>query len=414
MANLSDLATYLKDRIEILAQTEVRLDNLQQKFEMFNAEVSRAREHELDQLVKLTIEPESTLPPDYAQAVASEREIVDREFGTQLRDLAREQVDLSTKAEDLRAASARDEKELHDRNQTLDTEEESLKVRSGELLERIADFNKKIAQLGRSFGFFTNFFRMRRLAQTKADLDTEQKDVAARIELLRGQWRDADQRHHATENDRQKRWVEFETDASARAAKIEALEAHRIAIVARSTVERVLEARPYEPSPPHENDPPCPRCDIANPSANAFCHICAQRLREDRPDFEGSLGEFAELDRHFHRFGEAMKAGQEIIGLVRGLKSGLESLLESVEEMLASQHKHSLGELKLEVPQWSRDFGERFNTLCKLAHKSMGLHPLDFANHIGCQTELVFTEENITAYFELIGQQMSDSADAQW
>ena len=414
MANLSDLAAYLRDRIEVLGRTEDRLESLQQKFESFHSEVVRAREHELDQLVDITVSREKELPEDFVGAVATHRVSVEREFAERIHTLALQREELQKETEALRILSARSEKELHNKNRALDAEEESLKARNADLLRRIEAFNGRISDLGRSFGFFTNFFRMRRLAEAKASLDEEQRDVAARIEDLRGRWRNADEFFQAAEAERREKWIVLETDAAARAAKIEALEARRLAIVARTTVERVLRERDFDVRPAEEGDPLCPRCSTANPAANAFCHLCANRLGEDRPDFAGSLDEFAELDRHFHRFSEAMKAGQEIIGLVRGLKSGLESLLESVDDMIGSQTRHSLAELTLEVPQWSRDFGQRFEDIHRLAQEEMGLRPLDFSTHIAQQVELVFTEENITAFFELIGQQMSDSAEAQW
>ena len=50
----------------------------------------------------------------------------------------------------------------------------------------------------------------------------------------------------------------------------------------------------------------------------------------------------------------------------------------------------------------------------RLAREDMGLRPLEFATGISQQVEIVFTEDNVTAFFELIGEQMSSSAEAQW
>ena len=49
-----------------------------------------------------------------------------------------------------------------------------------------------------------------------------------------------------------------------------------------------------------------------------------------------------------------------------------------------------------------------------LAHEEMGVRPLEFATKTSQQVEIVFTEDNVTAFFELIGEQMSSSAEAQW
>ncbi len=414
MADLDDLVTYLKDRIRVLGECEQRLESLQQKFDTFNAEVQGAREHELDQLVELTTTQPETLPEDYRKAIAAGQPDVEREFDAQVAALEKQRTDLVDTAEELRQESARNRAELRNRNLSLDEEEERLKHRSTVLVHEIGEHNERIAELGRSFGFFLNFFRMRRLAKENEDLETKQRDVLARIEGLRRSWREADHEYAEREEERRQDWLQKETDAAAVAAKIEVLKAQHGRIVARTTVERVLVSHEYNPPMGGEGDPPCLRCGMSNPPTNHFCHICARRIGDDRKDLEGSLLEFAELDHHARRFGEGMRACQGLIGLVRGMKSGLEGLAESVGEMRASQYKHKLKKLSLEVPQWSRNFGARFDDLFDLAHKEMRLHPLDLAHTISQQTDIVFTEPNITAYFELIGAAMSQAAEAQW
>jgi predicted nucleic acid-binding Zn-ribbon protein len=414
MADLSELSAYLADRRRVLSECEQRLESLQQRFETFNAEVQAARERELDQLVALTTSHPESLPEGYRAAIARARPEVELELGKAISALQTRQRELTDAAEALRQESARDAAELRNRNLSLDEEEEQLKDRSAGLMHRINEHNDHIATLGKSFGFVANFFRMRRLARDKGALEAEQKDVLARIESLRRAWREADHEHAERESDRRRRWVALETDAAAVAAKLETLAVRRGAMIARSTVERALVDREQSPPLAAADDPPCPRCGMANPPTNHFCHICAQRLGEDRPDLEGSLAEFAELDLHAHRFGEGMKACQELIGLVRGMRSGVEALDGSVQEMLASKHKHRLATLDLTVPQWSRDFGARFDDLRELAQREMRLHPLELAHRVGEQIDIAFTETNITAYFELIGREMSRAADAQW
>jgi len=185
-------------------------------------------------------------------------------------------------------------------------------------------------------------------------------------------------------------------------------------IVARTTVERVLAERLPEIPATAEGDPPCPRCEMPNSSSSHFCRICAQRLGDDREDFDGSLEEGAELNRHDLRFAEGMRACQEIVGLVQGMLTGHDALIESIEDMQRSQKKHSLSRLAIEVHPWSREFGTYFDRLFDLASREARLHPLDFARGIQHQTQKVFTEKFIKAYFELIGDELSRQAEAQW
>ncbi len=414
MADLADLTTYLTDRIRVLSECEQRLESLQQKFETFNTEIQGAREHELDQLVELTTYNPGALPKDYRSSIATAQPVVEQDFDDRIVALDGRRRELVEAAEELRQDSARDQTLLRSKNLSLDEEEEQLKQRSTALVRETSEYNKRIAALGRSFGFFSNFFSMRRLAAEKQTLEDEKKDVLARIEHLRHAWREADHEHAESEKERRQSWLRYETDAAAIAAKIEALQAQSGRIITRSTVEKALTANQFKPPEGGAADPPCLRCGMPNPPGNHFCHICARRIGEDREDLEGSLREFAELDHHAQRFSDGMKACQGLIGLVRGMKSGLEGLKDSVEEMHASQRKHKLKKLELEVPQWSRDFGARFDDLFNLAHKEMRLHPLDLARRIGEQTDIVFTEVNITAYFELIGETMSHAADTQW
>ena len=67
----------------------------------------------------------------------------------------------------------------------LDREEEELKARNEKLLAQIAEFNRRIKELGKGFGFFSSLFKMRKLQKERKILDQEQADIAARIDNLR-------------------------------------------------------------------------------------------------------------------------------------------------------------------------------------------------------------------------------------
>jgi len=414
MGSLEDVRTFLLGRRQVVLNCRDRLSSLQERFESFYGEVLRAREHELDQLVEATVTHPAELPSWYGEAIEATRREVEREYDERLAELEADRDALCEEAETLRQKSSGEEAEVRGRNVELDREEEQLKSRNEKLLARIAAFNERIRSLGKGFGFFTHLLRMRRLAAEKEALEQEQRDVKARVEQLRGQWREADEEHQKQERQWRERWLRLQTDGAALSAKLEALRTERGRIVARTTVERILAERLPEIPAPTEGDPPCPRCEMTNSRANHFCHICAQRLGEDREDFDGSLKEITELNRHFLRFAEGMRACQEIMGLVQGIITGHEALIESVKDMQSSQSKHKLSRLSIEVHEWSRDFGAYFDRLFELASREARLHPVDFARSIQHQTEKVFTEKYIKSYFELIGDELSRQAEAQW
>ena len=153
---------------------------------------------------------------------------------------------------------------------------------------------------------------------------------------------------------------------------------------------------------------------MPNPPSHHFCHICARRLGDDREDFDGSLKEMAEISRHFDRFSEGMEACQEIIGLVRGMKSGVEAFTKSVADVQASEDKYPLSKLQIDVPQGSREFGAQFDRLADFAGQDYSLHPALFADRFDHYFANVLMETNIKAFFETMGEELSRQAEAQW
>jgi hypothetical protein len=229
---------------------------------------------------------------------------------------------------------------------------------------------------------------------------------------LRLRWEEADREHAGSEAERREGWLEVERRAASVAATLEALEARRPEVVVRAAVERVLADRVRETSA--EAVRPCPRCETRNPEGSHFCSICAARLGDDRPDFAGSVEEMAELNRHFERFSTGMQAGQELIGLVRGLASGVEAFTTSVEDVLESEKKYPLPKLDIDVPAASLEFGRSFDRLAEAVGDDLSVHPVVFAERVRGLVDGVLTEDAIKAYFETMGEELSRQAEAQW
>lgn len=414
MGRLRDFSHYLDDRRQVLDRAEGGLVALQEKYETFFSEVMRVYQSELQQLIDLTLADRSALPDDYNADLDQAEKLVGGEFAENLEKLEAERKTLQEEAEKTRAASKKSEHLFRSRNQRLDSGEEALKTRNEALLASIAEFNGRIRSLGGGFGFFLNFFSMRRLAKEKDSLVREHDDLEARIEALRKKWQTVEGGYESEEAEHRARWLEAEEEAAKLSARIEAMKARRDDIVVRSAVELVLSNR--RPKPPAEDagGEPCPRCRMPNPPEYHFCHICAARLKADRPDFAGSVEEIAEINLHHERFAAGMEACQSIIGLVRGMASGVEAFAKSVADVQESENKYPLPKLAIDVPEASRKFGAEFDRLAEFACQNYSLHPQLFADRYAQYFADIFTEDHIKAFFETMGDELTRQAESQW
>jgi hypothetical protein len=414
MGRLSDFLGYLANRIAVMQECEAHLCTLQRKYESFFSEVTRVRESELEQLTAHILADRGKLPASLDEALTrAERDVV-RELDEKLERLRRDHKEALALAEEIRQKSRAEEQSTRKANVDLDAEEEKLKAQSAELLGRIDQHNARIRELGHGFGFFFHFFRMRAFAAERQQLEEQQANLAARIEQLRSRWANAAQEHTRAEGEWQASWVAQQAEASALQAKIEYLEGARPKLLLRSTIERVLFQFQRQPQQAGPGDPPCPRCKTPNPAASYFCAICAQRLQPDRPDLEGSIEEISEVNLHHQRFSEGMRAGQELIGLVRGLCSGLEAFSRSVQSVQANESRYPLPKLQLEVPESSVTFGQHFERLREAVGSDLSLHPKEFAEQTAATIRDVLNEQNIKRYFEAMGEELSRQAKAQW
>lgn len=414
MGRLKDFHGYLEERRALLSEVEQHLCKLQEKYESHFSEITKVRDNEFKQLREIILTNRAKLPGDFNRALDENLKKQERQFDSKLADLKQERDQLQKKAEEKRKASAKAEKAVRRSNVNLDREEEALKARNQKLLTQIAEFNRRIKEMNKGFGFFTNLFKMRSLQKERKLIDQEQADIAARIDRLRQRWQEREARHHDKETKYRSEWVDLSTEAAAVQTKIEYLESSKTRIIQRSAMEGVLFDMQPALQEPKQGDPPCPRCKMPNPQSHRFCHICAIRLTKDRPDFKGSIGEIAEVNIHHARFSEGMQASQEIIGLVRGLKSGLDAFMKSVDDVMDSERRYPLPKLKISVPKKSKSYGKHFDGLKQIAAADLGLHPKAFAKKIQIMTSEIFTENRIKDYFETMGNELSRQADSQW
>ncbi len=411
MGNLQSFAQYIASCHDVVSATEARLLDLQSRYEAFYQEVSSVREQELAQLAWEISRRRGALPEGLDAALSRAKEQAERDLDARLAELKKAHDELAASAEQARKTSADLEAEARQRNVDLDAKEEALKARNEQLLQGIAAYNARIREMGSGFGFLLNLPRMRALQAKRKRLDDEHENVAARIDRVRAEWARREQSYCTRQDELRQEWTDLRTKATAVQAKIDHLLATRATVVVRTALERVL----FElfPSAPQQGDNlRCPRCGFGNPTSNRFCQYCALRLQADRPDLEGSLPEIAELNYHFKRFSEGMRACQELIALVRGLRCGLEAFAKSIDSMLGNENRYPLPKLRIDVPQVCADYSRNFDVL-RNAVEERAAHPTELAR-MAEQASQQLSQKNLQGYFERMGQELSAQASSQW
>lgn len=413
MGTLHSFADHINRRRELIKGVENQLSKLQAQYESCFREVTQVRDHELSQLASEISRRAGALPLGLDAALAAARKQVEADLDGKLADLRKQHDAVAAEAHKTRAYSIELEDSVHQQNADLDAQEENLKARNEVLLKAIDDYNARIRTMGSGFGFFVNFFKMRTLQQERARIDQEQADLVAHVDALRMRWANRDQDHAREQKNLHERWTELSTRAAGLQAAIDHLQETRPAYVTRTALERVLFDRFPEVNPDQTSGAvPCPRCRTGNAPTQSFCRVCAQRIKADRPDLEGSIVEIAEVNHHFRRFSEGMKGCQELIGLLVGVRSGLEAFKKSVASMISSQNEYSLRELAIDIPRECIAFEQRFEALPALVQNKAS-HPLDFAN-LAKSAVAALNQNTLQQYFERLGQELSRQAKAQW
>jgi len=414
MAGLTDFEAFVLGRCRVVEKIEQRLCAIQEHYEDFYAEVTRVKEGELDQLEELVHRRRDSLPDWLADALDKERPAVEKELDERTEALRAQAAEVRQAAEAGRLKSSQEEREIHARNQSLDDKEEALKARNEELLKRIAGYNARIREMSSGFGFFSNLMLVRRMRTERQELDREQADVAAHIDLLRSKWASAEAVFVKTEEERQSAWVAARSATAEVETRLQWLEDSRERVLYRTTLQRAIGRHPGVELKSGRDDQPCPRCEYANPREAHLCQVCGNRLLDDDPGLEGSLTEIAEAVRIHETFTEGMAACQGIIGLMRGLKSGHDAFVSSVQDMLDTQNRYPVSVLEIDVPGKAVAYGAIFDEVLQTLPEGKHRHPVVFAEEVEQLLAGRLGEEAIQTYFETMGEELTRCADAQW
>jgi hypothetical protein len=410
---LKEFARYITERSDVIDQILGRLRHAQAKYETFFKEVCSVRESELQQLSAHIAAGRGHLPgnldTELETAARLARDEFERKFNEQV---GRCEVILQN-AESARQKALAIEADSYRENVDLDGQEEALKARNEVLLSDIAKFESSIRVASTGFGFLMHLPQLRRLQKAKRELEKEQADVCAHIEVLRARWAAREPEVLGQVNKLEGEWTQQMKAASEIQARLEYLRNSRQRMIGRSALELVLFQRAPQPTDIARGSPPCPRCGAQSATSRFFCAVCAQRLGPDRPDFEGSMEELAELNQHHRQFSDAMRAGQELIALISGIGSGLRSFSKSLSSMIATESKCPVPKLRIQVPPPAVEFGRTFEQFLAFYSDGRSLLPREFVAQEKQVTQRL-NENSIGRFFETMGNELSRCAKAQW
>ena len=414
MTDLNRFREYLVERDKVVGGARKLVGALAEKYSTYFSEVDAAFEREMGQITAALTGNVDTVPRWFRDAVVAAVRTEEERFDAKVAELEAAHDTARTAAEEARKRSVAEEEAARKKNVSLDEAEEALKTKSADLMARIEEHNATIREMGKGFGFFKNLPRMRSLRKEARELEEEQESIVQQIEGVRARWSTIDVEHQNREASARAKWLAARTNATRIQCQIDCLRQTREEVVLRSAMEQVLSAHVKAPAAPGPADPQCPRCKVRNPPNSSFCRICAVRLREDRPDAEGSLVEVAEVLHHHERFGGGMKAAQELIGLLTGVRSGIKAFMKSVDDMITTQRVHPVKELKIEVPKAARSAAGIYDTLARELSADKSMEPERFERLVAPYLREHLTEKGIQGWFETMGAELSRCATAQW
>jgi hypothetical protein len=410
---LREFASYVTERSNVLDQILGRLRHAQAKYEAFFKEVCSVRESELQQLSAHIAAGRGHLPSNLDAELETAALLARDEFERKFNGQVGRCETILTDAESARQRALTIEPAAHRENLDLDGQEEALKARNQVLLGDITKFENSIRAASTGFGFLLQLPQLRRLQKAKHEIEQEQVDICAHIEVLRARWAARAPEVLREIENLEGEWTKQMKTASQIQARIEYLRNSRERIIGRSALELLLFQRAPQPTSSVQQAAPCPRCGACSATSRFFCAVCAERLGPDRPDFEGSMGEIAELNLHHRQFSDAMRAGQELIALFSGIRSGLHSFKKSLSSMIATESKCPVSALHVQVPPSAVEFGRTFEQFLALYSDQRSLLPTEF---VAREKEITqrLNQTSIRQFFETMGSELSRSAKTQW
>lgn len=418
----------LKNMIEFLEETAGSMDSINSKLEKIQAHfnsnfnnVVKVRSAEIEFLQDEYFKDQSQFPPEVTELYSISLETQKKLFQENLQDLKKKSADMNKTLNDINKTRITYMERLKKSNIALDKKEEALKEKIAILEKEIDNYNRKIDEMNTGFGFIINFLTMRKKDKLKKELIDKRDEYIGQIEDIRSRWIKAEKDIGKEDSKIQEQWNYLQAEYSILTEKIINLENNRDELIRKGAFTEALSTLTgsekflalKEKIIKHES---CSRCGSANKKNLFFCDYCGEHFSENRPDIAGSLIETGELNIIFTSLMEGVKQCVSHIALMRGIKGGLDKFIKSIKEVKATQDRYSqLPTLKIEVPEFSREFAENLKKIDEnIEVKLHNIHPLHFAGELEKSTASALAGTEIEKFFNLMGTELNKRTKEQW
>ncbi len=421
MGDLNGFLKFLGDAEKTLTSTIKKLETIQNIYNVnFNGVVA-ARTSEIEFLREQFFSSEESFHPVIRKKYLAGLSVQTKKFDEKMSELKGKKIELMAFMALLEDERINLLKKIKSENQKLDQVEERLKNDITDLETRINAYNEKISGMSGGFGFFSNFFSMRKINAEKEELIGERNALVIHIEEVRGQWANKEKSYGEMTEDIQGRWNEKKLELALVTEKIEHLGDNRDDIIRKAALLAVLDdlGASGEHVPDNlsvELPEQCPSCKNPAGASRFFCAICGFRFSENRTDITGSLVETGELNESFRRYITGITGSVSTLALIRGILQGVEKFSTSMKAVKESQDRYSaLARLKINVPEGSADFAKKIGEFEKKVDEHLETaHPLAFAESVEQFTKASFTEKNIASFFNRMGEELNRATKEQW
>jgi hypothetical protein len=297
----------------------------------------------------------------------------------QIADLAKQADELQAKTDELLALSQKATAQLREANPKLNEREETLKAEIAKQQQALADLNEQIRQVGKGLGFVLHAAKIHALDRDRFRLLGRLQQLGEDLKDVRQQWKDLSTSTAKKETDWQSEWRQRAEQLSQVRQQHDYLAENTPSEVQHRATFYVLDNLKTLP---------------AGGEAALLQPMIDLNIQTD--DFQAALGSVA-----------------SILGILKGMDEGLQRLDLSVEKLIEEQQRHRefLSSLNMVVSDQVTGFGQVWDELAAKSkdEKALADHPADFVTAMQPLLAKRLSQEQITAYFNALGNSLKEA-----
>lgn len=379
---------FLTDHINAINEIRRELDEIQSGF------TSRFMEFKAQHdstLVRLT----ETLIPRQDELGAALNKRIQQQYAEERKQARARREELKTliprteqEVDTLLKKAQQQVAELRKLNPEFDEREEELKAEIEELRAAITDYNERIQQLNRGFGFLLNFGKIDKVDKERQKLVGQFKASQKQLDKVRTEWQKKMKTFSEKQLSAQEQWRTQNMQLSSMRTEAEHLadDGRLEQLALKRAIYRVLD-------------------DLKDP---AMCEGCG--------NLEQELRAMLVLNHQTDNYMEGLGAVAGLIAWLGSVNEGMTSLLRSVESLIAQQKQHSahLKPLKLEIPGQAQTYYELWGALRDKVRDDARLSsvPLEFVDTVKPTMDETLNEARITELFDALGKSLKRATSA--